>query len=136
MSAVKFSSRRRRVKWVGPHFTRTLSCLRSKQTRQRDFIHPAPQGGSEMIAAFGFPNHLNQFALLRNADSLSTLRGSVRRGSDSPPGCHSLPRRALHYPQGEALEILRLHSLRSFRSCGISRIDVSSLSWDYEIDDG
>ena len=29
--------------------------------------------------------------------------GSVRRGSDSPPGCHSLPRRALRYLKEGAL---------------------------------
>ena len=41
------------------------------------------------------PHHL--IRVLRT--HLSTLRGSVRRGSDNPPDCHSLPRRALRYPQ-------------------------------------
>ena len=58
----------------------------------------------EVFFADGFPYIL---AILTSSGSfgptLSTLRGSVRRGSDSPPGCHSLPRRALRYPRGEGL---------------------------------
>ena len=114
------------------------------------------------VASFLY--HLNQFALLRNADSLSTLRGSVRRGSDrlgilsevcalaqtsSEHRClrnsvftyvrsHSLPRRALRYPQGEASMTCFLHyydilsggrrpESKNLKSCFMVRSDQGSL---------